>query len=449
MSEITKVIRAKRAVLPDGERAVSVAIAGETIAAIGAYDADYGCDDVTELAADEVLLPGLIDIHVHVNEPGRTDWEGFETATNAAAAGGITTLIDMPLNSSPCTTSVSALEIKREVAKPKLRMDVGFWGGAVSGNVAELAPMWEEGVYGFKCFLGDSGLPEYPYLNEEELHEAMIEIARLDGLLIIHAEDSKILNASPAASGPNFIEFMNTHPASAEDSAIEMVIRLMRETGCRCHILHLASASALPLIRAAKAEGLPLTAETCGHYLTFDAEDIPDGATQFKCCPPLRGHDNRMGLWAGLADGTIDLVASDHSPCTVDLKKMETGDFGKAWGGIASVQLGFPAVWTEGRKLGHSLSDIVRWMAEAPADVVRIEGKGRIVEGGVADFAIVAPDEEWVVKKEELQHKNPVTPFDGLTLAGVVRATWLAGAPIDFDGPRRGRELIRRELSRI
>lgn len=449
MSEITKVIRAKRVVLPDGERAATVAISGETIAAVGAYDASYDCDAVTELADDEVLLPGLVDVHVHVNEPGRTEWEGFATATKAAAAGGITTLIDMPLNSKPSTTTVANLELKREVARPKLMMDVGFWGGAIPGNTPEFEPMWKEGVFGFKCFLGDSGLEEYPYLNREQLREAMTEIARIGGLLIVHAEDASVLDEAPPASGPSFTVFMKSHPASAEDAAIAEVIAEMRKTGCRVHILHLASAEALPLIRAAKDEGLPLTVETCPHYLTFDAEEIPDGATQYKCCPPLREHANRMGLWKGLADGTIDLIASDHSPATADLKKLEEGDFGTAWGGIASVQLGFPAVWTEARKLGHSLSDVVRWMAENPVDVVGIAGKGRIQEGGRADFAVVAPDEDFVVKKEELFHKNPISPYDRRTLTGVVRATWLAGEPIDLDGPRRGRELTRLELSRI
>ncbi|QGF25117.1 allantoinase AllB [Raineyella fluvialis] len=440
---MTKVVRARRAVLPEGEAAVSIAIAGETIAAIGAYDEPYDCTDVTVLADDEVLLPGLIDAHVHVNEPGRTEWEGFASVTKAAAAGGITTLVDMPLNSKPATTSVANLELKREVAKDQLMMDVGFWGGAIPGNVDDLEPLWNEGVFGFKCFLGDSGLEEYPYLNQEELRAAMVEIATFGGLLIAHAEDAGTLDQAPHTNGRDFMAFMRSHPASAEDAAIATVIEAVRETGCRTHILHLASASALPLIKAAKAEGLPITVETCPHYLTFDAEEVPDGATQFKCCPPLRDHANRMELWRGLADGTIDFIASDHSPSTADLKSLDTGDFGTAWGGISSVQLGLPAVWTQARQLGHSLSDVVRWMGSNPADVVGIAGKGRLAIGARADLAIVAPDDEFIVDKEALFHKNKVSPYDGRTLTGVVRATWLAGEPIDLEGRRRGRELVR------
>lgn len=443
MSVIERVVRAQRVVLPEGIQPASVAISGDRIAAVGAYEDTHGCANVTDLADDEVLLPGLIDVHVHVNEPGRTEWEGFASATKAAAAGGITTLVDMPLNSVPFTTTVENLDVKRDVARDQLMMDVGFWGGSLPGNVADLEPMWNAGVFGFKAFLGDSGLDDYPYLKPDQLRVAAAEIARFGGLLIVHAEDGSILAQSPAPQGGSFAAFEASHPASAENASIELVINVARETGCRIHILHLASAEALPMIRAAKAEGLPITVETCGHYLTFDAEDIPDGATQFKCCPPLRGHENRMGLWEGLADGTIDFVASDHSPCTADLKNMDTGDFGTAWGGIAGVQLGFHAVWTGASMLGHSLSDVVRWMAENPADVVGIADKGRIAEGAFADFAIVAPEEDFVVKKEELFHKNKVTPFDGLRLKGVVRSTWLAGEPIDLDAPRRGRELTR------
>lgn len=443
MTAITKVVRARRAVLPDGEAAVSIAITDDTIAAIGAYDEAYDCSDVTILADDEVLLPGLIDVHVHVNEPGRTDWEGFASVTRAAAAGGITTLVDMPLNSKPSTTSVANLDIKREVAKDQLMMDVGFWGGAIPGNVTDLEPLWDEGVFGFKCFLGDSGLEEYPYLNQEQLRTAMAEIARFGGLLIVHAEDAGVLDRAPHASGRDFVTFLHSHPAEAEDAAIATVISTMRETGCRVHILHLASAGALPLIRAAKAEGLPLTVETCPHYLTFDADRIPEGATQYKCCPPLRDDANRLELWRGLADGTIDFIASDHSPCTADLKNLDTGDFGTAWGGIASVQLGLSAVWTQARLLGHTLSDVVRWMGSKPADIVGLAGKGRLAVGARADLAILAPDAEFVVDKEALFHKNKVSPYDGRTLTGVVNATWLAGQPVDLTASPRGRELTR------
>ncbi|HBX80691.1 MAG TPA: allantoinase AllB [Propionibacteriaceae bacterium] len=438
-----RVVRARKAVLPEGVRAVSVAIEGGRIAAISEYEDDHGCADIVELTDDEVLLPGLIDIHVHVNEPGRTEWEGFLTATKAAAAGGITTLVDMPLNSSPTTVSLDALNLKREVAADKIRMDVGFWGGAVPGNIPEIKPMWEAGVFGFKCFLGDSGLPEFPFLSPEELREAMAEIASFGGLLIVHAEDAGVLDESPAADGPNFGVFMNSHPAKAEVVAVRNVIEAVRATGCRTHILHLAASETLPDIKAAKAEGLPITAETCPHYLTFEAEEIPDGATQYKCCPPLRDHDNRLALWQGLIDGTIDCIASDHSPCTVDLKKMETGDFGKAWGGIASVQLGLPAVWTQAKAMGIPLTDVVRWMGSAPSDLVGLPRKGRLQVGADADLVIFAPEETFVVDKDRLFHKNPVTPYHGRTLSGTVHATWLAGTPLDLEDTPRGAELTR------
>ncbi|MDO5672306.1 MAG: allantoinase AllB [Actinomycetaceae bacterium] len=443
MADITAVIRAKRVVLPEGERAASVAIAGETIEAIGAFEQDFNCGNIIELADDEVLLPGLIDAHVHVNEPGRTEWEGYASATKAAAAGGITTLIDMPLNSKPSTTSLENLRIKQDSTESKLMMDVGFWGGAIPGNTPNLDAMWNAGVFGFKCFLGDSGLEEYPFLNRDELREAMEEIARIGGLLIVHAEDAEVLSEAPPARGGDFTTFMNSHPASAEDAAIASVVEAMRETGCRAHILHLASAQALPIIRAAKAEGLPLTVETCPHYLTFDSEKVPDGATQYKCCPPLRDSENRKGLWEGLADGTIDFIASDHSPCVAELKNMDTGDFGTAWGGIASVQLGFPAVWTQAKALGHTLGDVARWMGQTPAKLLGITGKGEIKVGNQADFAIVAPEETFEVRKEELFHKNQVSPYDLRALTGVVRSTWLAGQPIDLDAPRRGRMISR------
>ena len=440
---IEHVVRTRRAVLPDGVRAASVAIADGRIAAIGDLDDSHGCANLTELAADEVLLPGLIDIHVHINEPGRTEWEGFRSATRAAAAGGITTLIDMPLNSRPATTSVAAFDLKRDVARDRIGIDVGFWGGAVPGNTAQLQPLWEAGVFGFKCFLGDSGLEEYPYLSAEELREAMIAIAGFGGLLIVHAEDAGVLAQAPAADGRSYRAFLASHPAEAEAEAIRTVIAAMRETGCRVHALHLAAAAALPLIRAAKDEGLPLTAETCPHYLTFDAEEIPDGATEYKCCPPLRSHANRMALWQGLGDGTIDLIASDHSPSTADLKHLDTGDFGLAWGGIASVQLGPAAVWTQARELGHSLTDLARWMGSAPAALAGLADKGRIAVGAAADLTVFAPDQTFTVDRKALFHKNPVTPYHGRSLAGVVRATWLAGSPLDFSSAPRGTELLR------
>jgi len=424
-------------------RPASIGLEAGRIAAISHVNDSQGCNNVTSLAKDEVLLPGLIDAHVHVNEPGRTEWEGYFTATKAAAAGGITTIVDMPLNSSPATTSPAALTIKRRAAQGKLWCDVGYWGGAIPGNTADLAPLWQAGVFGFKCFLGDSGLAEYPFVSQAELVEAMTAIAAFGGLLIVHAEDAGVLAAAPKPNGSCFRSFTASHPPEAEVVAVGNVVDALRQTGCRTHILHLAAAEALPIIRAAKDEGLPLTAETCPHYLTFEAEAIPDGATDHKCCPPLRGHANRLALWDGLIDGTIDFIASDHSPCVPELKCLDTGDFGAAWGGIASVQLGLPAVWTGARDLGLSLTDVVRWMGSTPAEVVGLPGKGRLEVGGAADLVIFAPEQTFIVDKDALFHKNPVTPYHGWQLRGQVRTTYLAGAPVDFQASPRGSELLR------
>ena len=346
-----KIWRAERVVLPDGERPAAIAVEDGKVVGILEKDAPWEADEEVLVPDGQALMPGLIDIHVHVNEPGRTEWEGYETATRAAAAGGFTTLVDMPLNSSPCTTSLENLELKKGAARGKLSMDVGFWGGVIPGNIEELRPMWEAGVFGFKCFLGDSGLDEYPYVDRPTLLAAMKEIASFGGLLIIHAEDASILNSAPGCDGRSYEAFMNSHPAEAENASIDFVVEAVRQTGCRAHILHLGSAGAVDSIRRAKAEALPITVETAPHYLTFDAEEIPDGATEYKCCPPLRGHDNRMGLWKALQEGVIDLVASDHSPSTAELKHLDTGDFGAAWGGISSVH---PRCGRKGASLGRA-----------------------------------------------------------------------------------------------
>lgn len=297
---------------------------------------------------DDVLLPGLVDTHVHVNDPGRTEWEGFWTATRAAAAGGITTLLDMPLNSLPPTTTVEHLRVKQRVAAPKAHIDTGFWGGAIPSNTKDLRPLYEAGVFGFKCFLSPSGVEEFPELDQEQLARSMAEIAGFGGLLIVHAEDPHHLAAAPQRSGEKYADFLASRPRDAENTAIEGLIAHAKRLNARVHVLHLSSSDALPLIAAAKREGVRVTVESCPHFLTLTAEEVPDGATEFKCCPPIREAANQDALWAGLADGTIDCIVSDHSPCTTDLK---TPDFASAWGGISSLQLGLPAVWTEARRL--------------------------------------------------------------------------------------------------
>lgn len=443
------VIHAARAILPTGETSCTVAVLDGRIAGIREFQADLPAARMLRLGPDEVLLPGLVDTHVHVNDPGRTEWEGFVSATRAAAAGGVTTIIDMPLNSLPPTVDVAALDVKRKAAQDNCFVDVGFWGGAIPGNVPDLRPLHDSGVFGFKCFLADSGVQEFPRLDSDGFVAALREVATFDGLMIVHAEDAHALEHTPDATGRSYDGFLASRPRGVENLAIAEAIEAARWTGCRLHILHLSSADALPMIRSARRDGLSLTVEVCPHYLIFTAEEIPDGATQFKCCPPIRESGNRDELWAAVADGTIDCIVSDHSPCTPELKGLDVGDFGVAWGGISSLQLGLPAIWTEASRRGHALTDVVRWMAERPAAQAGLQGKGSIAVGYDADFAVFAPDETMVVDPATLHHKNAVTPYAGRELAGRVRRTVLRGVDISADvetnGDRHGRLLRRGE----
>ncbi|GAA4844026.1 allantoinase AllB [Saccharopolyspora rosea] len=424
------VFRARRLIGPNGETSGTVGVRDGRIAAVEALDARLDAPRTIELAEDEVLLPGLVDTHVHVNDPGRAEWEGFETATRAAAAGGITTLLDMPLNSLPPTIDTQSLEVKRKTARDKVHIDVGFWGGAVHGNLAELRGLHESGVFGFKCFLLHSGVDEFPPLNATELDEALRELAGYDALMIVHAEDSDAIEHAPTAHGETYRDFLASRPRGAENFAIAQVIELARRIGARVHILHLSSSDALPMIASARADGVRVTVETCPHYLSFAAEEIPDGATQFKCCPPIREARNRELLWQGLADGIIDCVVSDHSPCTPELKRFDIGDFGVAWGGVASLQLGLSAVWTQARVRGFELADVVNWMSRRPAEFAGLRRKGSIAVGQDADLCVFAPDDAFVVDAAKLHHRNAVSAYHGRPLAGVVRATWLRGRPI-------------------
>jgi allantoinase len=442
MSGVDLAIRASRAVLPDGERAATVVVHGGVILEVLPAGEPVAAAQVIDVPADRVLLPGLVDSHVHVNEPGRTAWEGFATATAAAAAGGITTIVDMPLNCIPATVSVTALEAKQSVARDRTDIDVAFWGGAIPGNLDDLEPLSEAGVAGFKCFMLPSGVAEFPPLDSEGLRAAMVRIASFGGLLIAHAESQPVIDAAPAPTGRSYARFVASRPPAAELSAIGLLIDTARRTGCRTHIVHLSAAAALPAIRAAKAEGLPLTVETCPHYLALLAEDVPDGDTSFKCCPPIRDEANREQLWLALQEGLIDLVVSDHSPCTPELKALESGDFAAAWGGIASVQLSLSVVWTEACRRGVALADVAQWMAHRPAKLAGLTSKGVIAPGYSADFAVFAPDESYVVDPARLRHRNPVTPYSGGTLRGVVHETYLAGQVV-VPGQGRGR-LLRR-----
>jgi allantoinase len=439
------VLRSRRVLLPEGERPASVHVADGRIVAIDSYLAESPPEGETTPASgpasvdlgDTVLLPGLVDTHVHVNEPGRTEWEGFATVTRAAAAGGVTTLVDMPLNSIPPTVDAPALAAKRSAAQGQCHVDVGFWGGAVPGNAQALPPLHDAGVFGFKCFLIDSGVPEFPPLTAAELDTAL---SMVDTLFLVHAEDPQTVR--PAPPSPRYADFLASRPPQAETRAVALALDAARRTGARVHILHLSAAEVIPLLADARAEGIRVTAETCPHYLTLAAEQIPDGATPFKCCPPIRNAGNRTALWDGLATGAIDCIVSDHSPCTADLKRTDTGDFAAAWGGIASVQLGLSVVWTTARQEGFTLGEVVNWMSRRPADLVGLGHKGRIEVGADADLVAFDPGATWVVDPATLHHRNPVTPYAGQTLHGVVRRTWLRGVPVDGVTPH-GRLLTR------
>lgn len=410
-----------------------VHVDGERIAAIlpdGPADIDLG---------ERALLPGFVDGHVHINEPGRATWEGFASATRAAALGGVTTLVDMPLNSSPVTTTQNALIGKVAQAKGKLTVDVAFWGGVVPGNAPHLAPMVRHGVRGFKCFLCPSGLDEFPHVIEADLLEAMPILRECGVPLLFHAElEDELARVPSEADARAYATYLHSRPKRWEERAVAMVIALVRKTGCRAHIVHLSAASALPALRAAKREGLPISAETCPHYLGLTAEEVPAGGTAWKCSPPIRENENRDALWAALRDGTIDVVVTDHSPCIPGLKRLDTGDFMGAWGGIASLQLGFSAVWTEARTRGFDLATLSRWMAFAPAQLARLSGRGEIRVGGRADLTVVEPDVDWVVDPSELAHRHPLTPWAGRALRGRVSDTWVAGTRVVENGRLTG-----------
>lgn len=430
------VVRSRRVVTPDAFGPAAVHVKDGKILVVSAWDAVPSGTTLVD-AGESVLMPAVVDTHVHVNEPGRTDWEGFRTATAAAAAGGISALVDMPLNSIPATTTVDAVKAKREAARGQCRVDVGFWGGVVPGNRGELAAMVKEGVLGFKCFLVESGVPEFGHVGETELDPAMRTLATLGVPLLVHSElPGPIEEAEKRGAGADprrYATYLNSRPRAAEDDAIALMVRLCGATRAKTHVVHHSSSNSLGAIRDAKKAGLPFSAETCPHYLSFTAEEIPDGATWFKCAPPIREAENREKLWAALGDGTLSLVASDHSPCTPALKKMEAGDFAAAWGGISGLQLALPVTWTEAKKRGHSIADIVRWMCEGPARLAGLSArKGRIAAGMDADLVVWRPEQSFTVEKRAIRHKHDVTPWAGRELFGVVETTFVRGTRV-FD----------------
>ena len=428
-------LRSRRGVRPDGIGPATLRILGGRIAEVIAGGADAGGDatdvPVTDVG-DLVVMPGLVDTHVHVNEPGRTEWEGFATATRAAAAGGVTTLLDMPLNSLPPTTTREAFHGKVEAAAGRIFVDVGFWGGLVPGNTAGLLPLSAAGVFGFKSFLSPSGVPEFPEVSEDDLRGAMAHLGNLR--LVVHAEWPPHLR--PWQGNPRrYAGHLAARPRAAENEAIVRVVRLCRESRTPVHILHLSSAEALETVARAKAEGLPVTAETCPHYLFFAAEEIPDGATEFKCAPPIRERENRERLWAALGEGVLDMIVSDHSPSPPELKHREAGDFERAWGGISSLGLTLSAAWTAASARGYSAGDLARWMCAAPANFAGLaDWKGTIAEGKNADLVVWNPEGIWTVDPARLHTRHPLTPYAGLELKGVVEATYLKGERIYAGG---------------
>ena len=441
MPQSDLVIRGRRVVLPNALVPASIHLSAGRISAITPFEEIPPDCEIVEAGEDSIVMPGLVDSHVHVNEPGRTEWEGFATATRAAAAGGVTTIVDMPLNCIPATTTLDALSAKLEAVRGKLLVDTAFWGGVVPGNTGELPKLWDAGVVGFKCFLVHSGVDEFPNVSETDLRGAMPELARLGAMLIVHAEvPGPIEAACCQTSGGNggndrsYETFLRSRPRAAENEAVELMIRLGRETGCRIHIVHHSSADALAMLRAAKTSGAQITVETCPHYLHFAAEDIADGATEFKCCPPIRERANREQLWEALRDGTIDMVVSDHSPCPPGMKLREQGDFMKAWGGISSLQLRLPVMWTEARARGFAVNQLAEWLCGAPARQVGLaRQKGSISVGGDADIAIWNPNREFRVTPEVIEHRHKLTPYAGEVLRGAVEKTFLRGRMV-YDG---------------
>jgi len=417
------ILRSSLVVLPDGVRAASIHIENGRIVRIsdeqtGAYD--FG---------SRVISPGIVDTHVHINEPGRTDWEGFDTGTRAAAAGGVTTIVDMPLNSIPATTTVEALDTKRASARGHVHVDVGFWGGVVPGNAHDLDALVDAGVRGFKCFLTPSGVDEFKHVGEEELRVAMPILARRGVPLLVHAENPTLL-ADCGFGTTTYAPYLASRPPVAEATAVEMMVRLAREFGTHVHIVHVACAEAVEVIAGGRAAGVAITAETCPHYLTFAAEDIPDGATEFKCAPPIRGSTHRAALWAALRSGALDLVATDHSPAPPAMKPR--GDFARAWGGIASLECALAAMCTGNRV---TASDLARWMSAAPARLAGLESrKGRIAPGWDADLVVWDPVRSVTVDPQRMQQRHKLTPYAGRSLSGAVTATFLRGERIWDDG---------------
>jgi len=425
-------LRSQRAIIDGEMRGATIVIKDGLVAQILAVDAIVDCD--IEDVGDHVIMPGLVDSHVHINEPGRTAWEGFNTATQAAAAGGITTLVDMPLNCIPVTIDKASFQEKLDSVHDKLWVDCGFWGGIVPHSVDDLDELLAAGVLGCKSFLIDSGIEEFPEMHAQDLRRAMPIMAKHQVPYLIHAELD--CGAQPAQITEKYQSFLDSRPKSWENNAIDMMIDLNRELkaqgqDCHVHIVHLSSAEAIANIEVARKDDIRLTIETCPHYLTIASEDIPDGKTLFKCCPPIRENDNRERLWLGLDDGAIDFIVSDHSPCTPELKHIDTGDIEKAWGGISALQFGLPLIWTEAKTRGYQLTHLAHWMSAQTAKFIGLDHvKGQIKVGYHADFVVFDDAKEYEITNAMIKHKNKITPYEGRTVVGEVLTTYLRGQKV-------------------
>ncbi len=428
----------RRVVTPDAVRPAALLVEEDRILDVVAPDQIPAHVEIHDFGA-AAILPGLVDSHVHINDPGRADWEGFETATRAAAAGGYTLLVDMPLNCLPATTNVAALEAKRAAAHGRCRVDWMAWGGVVADNPLDIEPLAHAGVAGFKCFLVHPGIDGFTMVTEPQLRAALPHVSRTGLPLLVHAELPAPIDEATAklanADWSLYETYLQSRPEEAELSAIRMLLSACREFKFRLHIVHLSTSKALPELRAARSEGLPVSVETCPHYLHLTAEAIPQGATLFKCAPPIRGRENCDQLWQGLRDGTIDLVATDHSPCPPEMKRLAEGNFRTAWGGIASLSVALPVMHTEASKRGFALTDIARWMSEAPAKLAGCDKrKGRLAAGYDADFVVFDPDSDFVVSEDRLHYRHAISPYLGEKLRGVVKSTYLRGKKVFGDG---------------